>query len=504
MHFSRSTSCVFLFTIVFLFISVVLSPDFLFAQTSVNIPVESWVYKSLERLELHGFIKSGILSTKPFSRVEALRMLEEAEGVWNSLPEQRKKELESVNIIIKKLEREFKGDLFAEGNFKPIGTPYFKYLYSGGMPDYLNANNNGDILQKGENIRVGLSSSFKLGDFFSFNISPEFRTTDDNQDLKVVHGYGIFSIRNIDIEVGREPMWWGDGFHGGLLLTNNAEPFDMIRFTSQIPFLLPSVLSRLGPLKPTIFLTELEEERDFPQAKLFGVRLDFKPGPGFRFAVSRTVIFNGEGSEKITLSDWYEVLTSEDNSGQTGSGIDNNNIMALDFSVTSGGYGNSVPFAGVKLYGEIGTEDTSYEEWSKDMAFLAGLLIERPFYLNNSSLRIEWATTAKGTKHNSWYTHGIYSDGYRYNGYIMGHHMGTDADDLFSRLEFSSSHGMVIGLEADIERKNIHSGETDRTSWTGIDLTYSLLDSFNLMIGYGLEQGDESSSNVWTGVEWDF
>lgn len=491
----------------FLILFYLLSPALLHAGTSANLALKSWVYDYLERLEARGFIKSGILSTKPISRLEGRRLVDEALSLWNGLPDTEKEEMQEVYIMLNKLYREFSGELTSQGYFTPIDTAYLRYLYSDNTPDHLTTNNNGDILTKEQNVRIGISSALELLDYVSFYYNPEIRVRQN--DWKVISGYGLLSIHNVDLVIGREPIWWGPGHHGALLMTNNAQPFDMVRLTSQSPFLLPWIFRWLGQFKPTLFVTQLEENRDYPHAKLMGMRLDFRTLSSFRFALSRVIMFGGEGRKGLTISDWFNILIANDNTehGWTSSDIDNNQIMSLDFSVVINGLDRSLPFEGLKIYGEIGAEDSSGNGWPTERAYLAGLFVEEPAFFPNTSMRIEWATTAKNKKYSAWYTHGIYSTGYRYKGRIIGHHMGADAEDIFARLEHSVGRGTKIGIEADIERKDIHAESTGKRIWVGLDLRYMLRDTIDIGAGYGVEDfndGGSASSVAWSTINWEF
>lgn len=509
MPFNRPRRFPFRYFLILLSLLYVFHPPSLEARTSPDIPVGSWVYGYFEGLEAQGLIKTGLLSTKPFSRIEGARLLEEALVVWNALPESQQKKMRSTRRMLKRLGREFRGDLTYHGYLKPLDTVYVKYLYSERTPDHLNTNNNGDILGEDHNLRSGISSALKLWDSLSFYIHPEYRGGEDLSEGKIIEGYGILNIRNLEIELGREPMWWGPGIHGDLLLTDNAKPFDMVRLTSQTPFLLPWVFSKIGPFKPTWFLTELEEDRDFPHAKLMGFRLDFRPRPSFRFALSRVIQFDGEGRKGLTAGDWIKILLADDKTEHSpGSGLDNNNIMSLDFSLAVNRLdsrpGWAFPFYGLKLYGEMGAEDSSGNGWPKERAYLAGVFISDPLFLDDTNLRVEWATTAENTKHGAWYTHGVYTSGYRYEGRIIGHHMGGDSEDLFARLEHFTPGGIRMGVETDIERRGVHDPDTDKRTWIGLDITYPVLESLDVSVGYGFENHDESSHSVWTEMRWDF
>lgn len=483
-------------------LSLLLYPFVVNAGTAPDIPLNSRIYDDLDRLETMGFIKSGITSTRPFSRVEGRRLTDEAVRTWDSLPGDKKDGMQDIRLVIDKLDREFsdlKEQDVSHVFFKPVDSAYLRYVYSDDHPDYLNTNNNGDDIKSGHNVRTGLSSDLRLGGSVSLYLNPEFRVWNGGSEGEVIAGYGLFNAGNVELVVGREPLWWGPGYHGSLLLTNNARPFDMIRLTSQQPFILPWVFKRLGGLKPTLFVTQLEEDRDFPHAKLMGMRLDFRPLSSFRFALSRVIMFGGEGRKGLTISDWFNILIANDNTEHSWSGseIDNNQIISVDFSFLLNGLQRSLPFAGMKIYGEIGAEDSSGNGWPKERAYIAGLCVEEPVYLHNTTLIFEWATTAANTKYNAWYTHGQYSSGYTYEGRIIGHHIGADAEDIFTRIEYSPDSRMKIGLETDFERRGVHADPTDKRTWTGADVMYPLSDNLDISAGYGVEDVDDASHVVW-------
>ncbi|MDO8426120.1 MAG: capsule assembly Wzi family protein, partial [Deltaproteobacteria bacterium] len=267
-------------------------------SASPNVPVGSRVYEYLERLEVEGLIKTALLSTKPISRTEGARLTSEAESRFDALPEQLKARKGRARADIQSLRKEFSQELTRGApafSIKPAEGLYLKYIYGSKKPVFANVNNNGDELREGANLRLGAASVVKISDWASFYINPEFRLNDDKPSGELIHGYMTFNLAGVELELGRDSMWWGQGYHGDLLVTNNAAPFDMIKVSSARSFLLPWKLKYLGLFKPTFFLTHLEKERDFPRASLLGMRLDFKPTSRFQIALNRVFLFGGEG-----------------------------------------------------------------------------------------------------------------------------------------------------------------------------------------------------------------
>ena len=131
------------------------------------------------------------------------------------------------------------------------------------------------------------------------------------------------NIKNLEIEIGRDSQWWGPGYHGSLLLSNNAEPFDMVKISNPRPVLLPWIFRFLGPFRIMAFYTELEDERAVPEPKLFGMRLNFKPHPNLELGFSRSIMFGGQGrDENFSIEDYWKIFwaTRENKPGR----LDNN------------------------------------------------------------------------------------------------------------------------------------------------------------------------------------
>lgn len=476
-------------------------------SAGADIPIGSYAYDDFELLEIKGLLKSGVLSTKPFSRSEGARLLTEAMVGWDMLPEEEKVR-NTAWVAIRRLKRELGTQAIREGAYiDPIGEPYFKFVYSDGLPRFLNVNNNGDSYVKGLNFRTGVSPE---GGFsgLSLALAPEYRVDEDDSRVEFRYGYAMLRLAGAELIAGKEPMWWGQGYHGTLLLTDNAKPFDVVRLTSTNPFLLPWIFSWLGPLKPTVFLARLEKERDFPRANLLGMRFDFKPTPGFRFGLSRVIMFGGEGRKSLSLSDWVDVLVASDSAEHSDSPTNGNQLVAVEASYLYVNKGGFLPFSGMKVYAEWGAEDSSGDTKSPTgLANIYGAYIDEPFRIQSADLRVEWANTARNARYGPlWYTHGVYTTGYRHEGRFIGHHMGTDAQDLFIRAQYRLEDA-VIGAEYDQERTGIHGTSEAEVRWVGLDASY-FYKKLTLRGGVGRSDNRNGRSDDgpagWASVTFDF
>jgi hypothetical protein len=215
----------------------------------------------LNRLEAEGIIKSGLLSTKPLSRKEIVRLIQEAE-------ENSKDKSEEIIRLIGVLKYRFRDDI--EGtNYLKLDTLYGNYSYHDSDLQILNYNNDGDTPGKGSNVRVGLISRAE-SKWFSLYANPEFRYSEDYTDVKAKTIYGLISLFGLDLIAGKDSQWWGPGYHGSLLLSNNPEPLKIVKLTNPEPVILPWIFKYLGPFRFVAFVTRLENDRTDVAEPIFG------------------------------------------------------------------------------------------------------------------------------------------------------------------------------------------------------------------------------------------
>ncbi|MBI5787875.1 MAG: capsule assembly Wzi family protein [Candidatus Schekmanbacteria bacterium] len=457
------------------------------ASVSSNVPLNHWSYEDINRLIGAGKIDSALAETKPFSRLEMARIIAEA-------MDKADKDNMIQNGILLRLRQEFHEELIAMGKeegiaapsyFKPFRTPYLKFIY--GDDDFELQNQTGDVFSKSSNLRMGFYSDLKMGDHFSIFLNPEWRYREHEvqhgreNELKLVQGYVKAQVMNLELEVGRDSLWWGPGEHGALLMSNNAQALDMVKLSNPRPALLPWIFRYLGPVQFQTFLARLEDERPIPEPKLWGMRLTFKPHPVAEIGLNRTVMFAGQGREKLGFTDYWKVFLAgeENNPGK----LDNNQLASVDLSLRFPLTGTI--FDSVNIYGEVGGEDQA--NWGPShMGFLAGVYLTA--YGGRSDLRIEYANNYVSGAPDAWYRHHIYKAGYTYEGKVIGHHMGSNAEDVFVRLTHYLDRDLLLGLSFDYEKRGVKRTFGERRNYGEIDLTLFNLNRLHLKTAYRYEQ----------------
>lgn len=416
---------------------VLLLPGFSTAA-STHVPVGSWVYPALERLEAEGLLGSGVLTSRPINRDEAARLVGLAEG---------RKHSKTAERLMERLKREFAVEMKGAPStyFKPVDNAGFKYVYADGSPHFLNLNNNGDHFGNGSNYRASFASSAAVGGALGLYLNPEVRypegPSEDDAEVVLVEGFAALERWNLELTAGRQALWWGPGDHGALLLSSNARPFDLIKLTNPRPAVLPWIFRYIGPVKLTGFVTRLEEDRDFANPYLAGLRLDLKPHQFVNIGLARTAMFGGAGRHVDAGVIWDVITAQGENIATEEPG---NQLGSIDLKIV-------LPFElqNIVLYGELGGEDEAGSLPSR-VAYLAGAYLPDIAGLDGLDLRVEYAETYIGKYPRMWYNHHIYTSGYTYDGRVIGHHMGTDAKDLFISAAYASDYGdfeVAVDLE---------------------------------------------------------
>jgi len=357
-------------------------------------------------------------------------------------------------------------------------------------------NNEGIDYFNGSNAMIQLRSTARLWNLFSFYVQPLFLYNQqaggiegrDDTTLMLHKGYVKLTVDNIEIEWGKDSFWWGPGYHGALLISNNARPFEMFRISNPRAAALPWIFRYLGPFRYTLFLSELDKEAASehpPNSKLFGARLDFRPHPQLELGLSYLAHFGGDrpGIEGLDLSDYLYILCS--NECRSGDKRDSNKQAAIDVALTIPNISDVVPVTdSVRLYAEWGGEDQDITPDRR--AYLLGITFNDVFTADGLKLRTEYARLSPESVPGAWYSHSIWT--MKHDGRVFGHHAGTDSDDLFIELSHILKDTFLYYLAFDKERSGISRVHIQEKFQYFLGAGYDVTKRANLSLQYGFEE----------------
>lgn len=457
-------------------ISALISPPI---SNASNLDAGSSFYDDIERLSAYGLIDSSMLGARPFDRREIARLIAEAdrktrtEPLFNSLPH-------SIRIILKRLRFEFR-DEDDLSYIKPIRSAGIRYSHlSGDKSNFAGINasqepfnyNNEGIASNSNDLFADLEGDARF-DSLSFHLNPILALSDtstgNDMTLRIQKGYGKLYLGKFSLELGKDSIWWGQGRHGSIILTNNAKPFGLVRVSNEDPFILPL----LGLFKMDFFLTKLGSNRTHSNPYFGGLRFSFKPTPSFEFGLSRTAITGGDGMPNIGIGDIGTILIGK-NLGNKDAG-ESNQIAGFDARLR-------VDALKAFIYGEMyGEDEAGYLPYK--WAYIAGIYFSD---IIGADLRVEYADTA--SDFSGWYDHSAYSSGYTFKGRLMGHHMGGDAKDTFIGTSFHLDSLSKVSLHYDYEERGVSNQNPETHHQFVLGLERPLSRQLRLKLKGGLEK----------------
>ncbi|HYW03333.1 MAG TPA: capsule assembly Wzi family protein [Gammaproteobacteria bacterium] len=248
------------------------------------------------------------------------------------------------------------------------------------------------------------------------------------------------NLGNWMLSAGAVDRWWGPGWGGGLILSSNARPIPGVTLRRRRPdaFHTPW-LSWIGPWRLLVFGGETGTDRVVPHAKVFGMRVSFRPVAGLTIGLSRTALWGGQGRPE-SLHTFERVLLGKTNTLSQS----NNPADELAGADARWAFRAGRPMA---VYGEIiGEDQAAHLPW-KDIAQV-GWSTWGALGGDGSRFRVflEYADTTTryyngAPLYGVAYDHSVYRTGYRFHGMPIGY--PTDND---SRLGTAGWLTMVPGL----------------------------------------------------------
>jgi hypothetical protein len=423
----------FLLVLVILFVMMIVplhaAGASMIRTVSPNIPLDSYIYTYLTKLDGLGYLKAMLPDTKPYTRVQAAQWVQQMLEYTATLQVP-----DYGRAMLNRLQWEFDRELMslnkenaASGIYRMEATGQAVY-YDGRTltqhPDPikstyqpLNANNNGYRLAEGLNNILTLRGEGTVNDYFSFSATPRF-SYDHMADcsISLTSGYVKTRIGNLGLQLGKDALWWGPGEWGNLTLTNNAAAQTAFKLANLEPIRLGGLFKFLKEANGAFFYSELQDERPYVKdPALMGIRATFNPTVNFTCGASRNSIVGGEGHQ-LSSEDYLEFLTGKNAESSATEKWDSN--AGFDFHWRIPRWG------GIQVYGEYYGEDQAGKilPLPSRNAYLYGVYLPQLTKDGQWDLKLEKAFTT-----NWWYLHWVYREGYTYKDNIIGDAMGYNA-----------------------------------------------------------------------------
>jgi hypothetical protein len=413
-----------------------------------NIPLDSWIYSTLDELYSQGLFPQLHRNVKPYTRGEI------ASYILEINQKQKKQELELTSSqlwLLEKLNQEFRfeiEELYQKREQNQENRHILKY---GTYPVFCGNITGNDSsygrLQAKFDAALEFDRRFVLKDRVIIDTKAEkerrYWGRKWKKDLTGVLdlAYAQVDLKYFHLLLGRDHLRWGPGKEDVLLLSDQIPPFDMLKLEG-----------KLGSFKFLYFATILDQiwvpyypeagelsPGFFAKRYLSGHRVNLKLKFGLEMGISEVVLYGGQNRN---LEPYYLNPLLPYYGEQYNQDVDDNPLWAFDLALTW--------FKNKEFYAEILVDDFQYDFKSEPQqtGFQIGFDGAQIFGLKKSYLNIEY------TKINNW----VYGQNkpwniYTYHGFGMGSILGPDADRLFLKLTYHLNQDIEVSFSEDYKRK---------------------------------------------------
>jgi Capsule assembly protein Wzi len=382
----------------------------------VFVPLDDPIYDELDTLDGLGLLDSYLPEVKPICRVEAARLVIEADTNIAQIKRPDLLAVATLNALhsqlgleIGWLENDQEDDL--PPMVRPVQRLALQYVYSSGeRRDFYVENahpvtvgeatpllaSNSDLPSASGNNAIVLWSGWAgfggfLTSYAEGAYSGPLRNDPQAPDRdRIVNGAAIVSLGNLAISYGNEAMQWGVGYYGQLAQSTNASAFPALRFQNIHPSHLPGFLRYLGLMRYNAFLGQLDDERAFAHPWIAGQIVALKPLPDLDLGVTHAITFGGQGNDNYGIGGFLGRATGLDTGNPDGANT--NSRVSVYSKLRFPG------LRGAELYGEILGEDF-YQPFGKKLSiklpfkspsYTLGLYIPRLTRDGLTNGRLEW------------------------------------------------------------------------------------------------------------------
>lgn len=340
----------------------------------------------------------------------------------------------------------------------------------------------------------------------------------EEEELRADRSVIAVTIGNWSVAANTLDRWWGPGWDGSIILSNNARPIPAISIDRTFTDGFDSKwLSWIGPWDLSVHFGQMEGNRVVPEARFFGMRLSFRPLPSLEIGLSRTAQWCGE-DRPCDLEAFTDLVVGRDNVGDDSITRDNepgNQLAGFDARWSTRLFGRPVAF-----YGQMIGED---EAGGFPSRYLGQIGVDG-YGRFRDRWNYRWFAEYAGTscqfyesseRFNCAYENSIYETGYRYRGRAVGHPADSDArltsigliaiDDQESEWAATLRAGELNTGGSPSPRHSLTASQQDVFS---LDLRHSRVYDFGeLAVGVGLESienelSGQSTDDVRLFLQW--
>ena len=261
----------------------------------------------------------------------------------------------------------------------------------------------------------------------------------DLENRVPIDAYLKFKLPWFDLQIGQDRLRWGPGYHGALLVSENPTSIDMIKLQGSYKH-----------ITFTAFTGVLEELTPGIDDKyISGHRIEGYLWNRFGLGFSELVVYGNRfepsylNPVNIYLINMVRTEKGDSRAGKVSGAYGDNVLISFDSRLRL--------IDNLEIYGELMIDDGNpakdFHHWDTKFGLLGGLYATDPFGLPDTDLHAEYAFINQYA-----YTHNNPANVYRHFTSVIGHHIGSDADNLWVELRHRFTDEIESVLTYELER----------------------------------------------------
>jgi hypothetical protein len=437
---------------------------------STYIPVDSPVYAMVLRLYSMGYLDTGFINMRPWTRRSLLHRLDAASAqIMGDNNEEAVALLASLQSYISE---ETPGAGLARGRVYGLDTVYSRFMEIYGQPlrDSFHlgqtlSNDYGRPYEKGFNNITGFSSVNEAGRF-SLYVRGEYQHSPaaagysqalsaqlSNAENIPYSGYNLnqatlptgpiaqtdtFALQEAtlslhvlghEISGGKSDAWLSPDFGGAMGWSNNAQDIYSFRINRVEPLHIPLLSRAIGPIQYDFFVGSLKGHTDPNDPWIHSETIAVAPTSNVRISFQRAVIWGGAGHEPVTLHTFFQSFFSfSDTNGATKGSAKDPGARFSSFN-----FSYRLPF--LRKYVTLYTDSTTHDDVTpisapRRAAYRPGVYLSHVPGVPKLDLRVEGSNTDISTTASIggsfMYVEVIQKQGYTNKGFLLGDSIGRE------------------------------------------------------------------------------
>ena len=441
---------------------------------SPYIPIDSWMYVSLDRLHGLGYLDTAFLGLRPWTRSSVIHMLEDTAAQMEDAPDSAATDeaQELYDKLWHELNIDAEGPCFGHRGQYRIESAYTVGRGISGTPLHDSyhlgetvTNDYGRPIENGFNSYSG-ASGYATAGIFTLYARGEFQYAPSgtgysqalfdalsNGDVidplkvpkqetiplgpigsmtngRLVEGYIAAHALGHEFSFGKSDQWFGPGRGGAYAYSNNAENIYSFEINRTDPLRVPLISRLTGPFRYEFMVGSLKGHSAPNDPWVHLEKISFKPTPNLEMGFERTVIWGGKGHVPITIHSFLKSFFSFQNVS------DAEKRSRNDPGARFGAFDVNYRLPYLRNWLTFYADSESHDDVSpisapRRAAFRTGLYLSHMPAIPKLDLRVEAAmddqSTTRSLRGQFTYYEGEQPQGYTNKGQIFGDWMGREA-----------------------------------------------------------------------------